>query len=659
MDCPRCRQPNKEGDEICFNCSALLSKSENAKVIDAHINKEAFTNSATKTQEEDREKAKMARNNDYNITGSIIRGDIIFPPPPPPDPKKPESATKFGQKCPICKRLVKDNYFTCSKCNRDLICNEHQDPKTYFCNECAREIKPEAINCALCGHPIEDGQQSFTCKLCAKGPLHKEHYNKERRCCEACAEEMIDDEARNKALGFVARGDHYKESNNFQRALDLYQDAEKVCPKMAEEIWEKIQEVERRKDEQEKKLDEQAKLRKLQESLADIMLLVNTQKFIEAQRDLDKLRVHFPENAEIKDLLEDTKLKKQKYDEKAEERKNSEEIKQKTEIARREEAVKLISQGSIFSDLSKYEEALKKYQEAKSLCPEMSAQILILISQVETRKKEFLEQIRTETGRFKEGQYNNSLKDLNKPDDNTEVITKQQHIGKRKLMIIYSVVGIALVVIVGLVYTLYISKKESGTITSSPVSSVKSAEGRQKAPLKQPTKAILEAGVFYEKNGKLSSLKDGMTLYSNNNYAIYFRPIETSYLYIFQVDSTGKAFKLFPNIEEYKTIGNPLKANLSYWIPGEGKFFYLDAVVGKEELFFFASKNPIQALEGAKTTTKAMMEETTKLMGVGGTAESNVSGQVVTKSETLPFEMVRTKVTSTGDLVYSVWFWHK
>ncbi|MEI6152797.1 MAG: hypothetical protein WCQ90_01775, partial [Deltaproteobacteria bacterium] len=292
MDCPRCRQPNKEGDEICFNCSTLLSKSETAKVINAHINKEAFTNSATKTQEKDTKNAETTGSDDVNIKGSIIRGGLTVNKKEvhihQEKSKEPGSATKIGERCPICKRLVKDNYFTCSKCNRDLICNEHQDPKTYFCNECAREIKPEAINCAFCVPPIEDGQQSFTCKLCAKGPLHKEHYNKERRCCEACAEEMIDDEARNKALGFVTRGDRYKESNNFQRAIDLYQDAEKAYPKMAEEIWEKIQEVERRKDEQEKKLDEEVKLLKLQESLADIMLLVNTQKFNEAQRDLVK-----------------------------------------------------------------------------------------------------------------------------------------------------------------------------------------------------------------------------------------------------------------------------------------------------------------------------------------------------------------------------------
>ncbi len=170
---------------------------------------------------------------------------------------------------------------------------------------------------------------------------------------------------------------------------------------------------------------------------------------------------------------------------------------------------------------------------------------------------------------------------------------------------------------------------------------------------------ILEAGVFYEEKGKLQPLKDGMTLHSKDNYTIYLKPREDSYVYIFQVDTNGQAFKLFPNREEYHTSSNPLAANGIHWIPAKGKFFFLDNSVGKEEIVFFASNKPIESLEKVKISSKKVMEDTVKLMGVGGTTESKVSGKVANEDNTTPFDMEKIRINSDGNLVYKTWFWHK
>jgi hypothetical protein len=175
----------------------------------------------------------------------------------------------------------------------------------------------------------------------------------------------------------------------------------------------------------------------------------------------------------------------------------------------------------------------------------------------------------------------------------------------------------------------------------------------------QTQRAIIEAAVFYVKDGKLQPLKEGMTLHSKDNYVLYLKPREDVYVYIFKVDTNAQAFKLFPNKQEYKTIDNPLRAGGTYWIPSEDKFFFLDDATGKEEIFFFASKKPVPALEQANVTSKTKIEETTKLMGVGGVSENKVSASAVVKGKSLAFDMLKTKISSSEDLIYSTWFWHK
>ena len=56
-----------------------------------------------------------------------------------PDPTTRKQATETGMLCPICHRLVKDDWFQCPECKRKYIHCLHQDPKTHKCTDCIKQ----------------------------------------------------------------------------------------------------------------------------------------------------------------------------------------------------------------------------------------------------------------------------------------------------------------------------------------------------------------------------------------------------------------------------------------------------------------------------------------------------------------------------------------
>lgn len=176
--------------------------------------------------------------------------------------------------------------------------------------------------------------------------------------------------------------------------------------------------------------------------------------------------------------------------------------------------------------------------------------------------------------------------------------------------------------------------------------------------------ALLEAGVFYEApNGRAYPVKEGMVLYREDNYRLYFKPNRKAHVYVVQVDARGEVFRLFPNAEGkwgYRTLGNPVEAGTAVWAPEPPKFLYLDENAGREEIYFFAAERPIPELEGASSPTKKSLQRTLKLMGVGGTRVSSTAVEVKNPGGgTLSYETIRAKVNARGDLTYQVWFWHR
>ena len=103
---------------------------------------------------------------------------------------------------------------------------------------------------------------------------------------------------------------------------------------------------------------------------------------------------------------------------------------------------------------------------------------------------------------------------------------------------------------------------------------------------------------YYEtKDGRMRSLNEGDVLKTGDGYAIYVKPSDPCYLYIFQIDTLGKTFRLFPN-SNFNTGINPIQPASEVWIPNQEQLFKLDEITGKEFFYLFASLYPIEDFEG-------------------------------------------------------------
>ncbi|MFQ5647318.1 MAG: DUF4384 domain-containing protein, partial [bacterium] len=103
---------------------------------------------------------------------------------------------------------------------------------------------------------------------------------------------------------------------------------------------------------------------------------------------------------------------------------------------------------------------------------------------------------------------------------------------------------------------------------------------------------------IYEKDGRVGKLENGMSLRSENasyessdKYKIWFSPEQECFVYIYQVDSSGAVYQLFPN-REYSDYSNPVKKYHTYIIPRSKHLpdgFPLDQVRGEERLYLLAA----------------------------------------------------------------------
>ncbi len=101
--------------------------------------------------------------------------------------------------------------------------------------------------------------------------------------------------------------------------------------------------------------------------------------------------------------------------------------------------------------------------------------------------------------------------------------------------------------------------------------------------------------------GELKTIKNGDVLRSGDHYKIVFIPDKDCYVYIFQVDSSGQIFQLFP-MESFRGVRvnqfNPVKQGKKYVLPSPDKAFLLDKKVGIERIYFIASDDRDAKLEG-------------------------------------------------------------
>jgi len=172
-------------------------------------------------------------------------------------------------------------------------------------------------------------------------------------------------------------------------------------------------------------------------------------------------------------------------------------------------------------------------------------------------------------------------------------------------------------------------------------------------------KLSLDIGFYYEDDiGNLQYLIEGSILHSRDAYALYVKPSDNCYLYIFQIDDLGRSYRLFPN-NEYKTGINPIQAGENYWIPNTNQYFLLDDVTGKERFYIFASPDRIVELEGTTELQQANVDRILKTMGVGGLKDKLSAYQVEPPKRQAQVVEVKKKLQAEGTLVYETWFWHR
>ena len=100
--------------------------------------------------------------------------------------------------------------------------------------------------------------------------------------------------------------------------------------------------------------------------------------------------------------------------------------------------------------------------------------------------------------------------------------------------------------------------------------------------------------------GELKTIQNGDTLTSGDHYKIVFTPDKDCHVYIFQVDSAGQVFQLFP-MESFRGVRvnqfNPVKQGKKYVLPSPDKAFVLDRQVGIGRMYFIASHEENKELE--------------------------------------------------------------
>ena len=155
--------------------------------------------------------------------------------------------------------------------------------------------------------------------------------------------------------------------------------------------------------------------------------------------------------------------------------------------------------------------------------------------------------------------------------------------------------------------------------------------------------------LYEDKQGKMQVLPEGKVLHAGDEYALYVKPIDLCYLYVFQIDGKGKTYRLFPS-ETYKTSENPVRPGERYWIPNTEKNFFLDETSGKERIFVFASPKRIPNFEGDSKVQFDLGDKNLETMGPGG---------VTDKDNVMNVQTVIKRIRQNGGVVHDTWFWHR
>ncbi|MCP5426211.1 MAG: protein kinase [Gammaproteobacteria bacterium] len=104
----------------------------------------------------------------------------------------------------------------------------------------------------------------------------------------------------------------------------------------------------------------------------------------------------------------------------------------------------------------------------------------------------------------------------------------------------------------------------------------------------------------FANQNNFSPLKNGGALHSGDHYRLSFVPAQSGFVYIFQIDSIGAVYQLFPSdsaVGESAANVNPVQAGVEYFVPGEDRAFQLDEQVGQEQIYILAFRDKNLELE--------------------------------------------------------------
>lgn len=169
--------------------------------------------------------------------------------------------------------------------------------------------------------------------------------------------------------------------------------------------------------------------------------------------------------------------------------------------------------------------------------------------------------------------------------------------------------------------------------------------------------------LFYTEDakGNIRSLSEGEVLRSGDSYAIFLRPSDQCWVYVYQIDALSNCFRLFPN-EEFNTETNPMIIGDGYWIPNPQELFYLDEMTGRETIYIFASLVKIPEFEETNMElSKSDLDNVIqfKKMGVAGVKPKRNTQQETPPKKSINMVDIKNKLQGEGAFVYQTWFWHK
>jgi hypothetical protein len=228
-------------------------------------------------------------------------------------------------------------------------------------------------------------------------------------------------------------------------------------------------------------------------------------------------------------------------------------------------------------------------------------------------------------------------------------------------------------------------KTVAGETAAAPPQAEAAAAAPAAAPAPEPPPAALELELAVVREVLLEGrpvpvpvedggvLRDGVgRSEEGDNLRIRFEVNEPCHVYAVWVDATAWATPIFPRGPEY-AFENPVEPGRTYALPEGDAWFYLDDYRGVENLYFVASREPLQDLDGVLAQLASQQRafrqdvERPALVDAPGELTRGLAGTRPGRTAIASSDGQHHEVASqafiaeigAGDLVVTRWFHHE